>query len=170
MPTTPKAPHLHHSPPKPNTNERTPPSITPLFLTWGSRWYFPGTCRRRRGSRGDRRRCWIAARGEIETRRSIRRRGRRHCRTRRAVRRPSHRGRKHHCAAHVSRSRHNRRHSLLKPTTDEAGVDAGAGTGVGESCGPLLLLLLLPPPLERRRGRFASATLRSKECPLPPVF
>jgi len=54
--------------------------------------------------------------------------------------------------------------------TDEAGVDAGAGTGVGENCGPLLLLLLLPPPLERRRGRFASATLRSKECPLPPVF
>jgi len=28
----------HHSSP-PNTDKRTPPSITPLLLTWGSRWY-----------------------------------------------------------------------------------------------------------------------------------
>ena len=66
----------------------------------------------------------------------------------------------------------------LVTETDEAGVDAGAGPGVGESCGPLLLKLLLPLPLERRRCRFtsaaycrfASAALHPKECPLPPVF
>ena len=37
--TTPTAPHPHHPPPNTtynhNTNERTPPSITPLFLIWG---------------------------------------------------------------------------------------------------------------------------------------